>query len=279
MKAALKVASTLALTLVLAQAASSATYSLYAISAGSDRTFYKVNETTGAGASLGNTGANGQLVNDIAGDPELSDTTTLYGLLQFSGIIQTSMIGINEKDGLVAFSNALPVQPKLLAFDNVTRQMYALTDEGSSMNLYTIALVGYATQLVASVNQPLNAIEFDQNGVLYGAAGDSMVTINKTSGAVTPLFSDLSLDVTTLAFHPGKNVMYGIGSQGANYSLFTIDLGTGGVSPIGPTVSQPSGLTFYPDDIVPEPASSMLAACAIGCGLLVRTRSGAAAKK
>ncbi|QDT76167.1 hypothetical protein [Lacipirellula limnantheis] len=268
-----------ALTLVLAQAASSATFSLYAVSAGSDRTFYKVDEATGSGAALGNTGAFDQLVNDIAGDPELSDTTTLYGLLKFSGGVQTSIIGIDEKDGLVAFSNALPVQPKLLAFDNVTRQLYALTDEGASMNLYTIALVGYATQLVATVNQPLNAIEFDQNGVLYGAAGDSMVTINKTSGAVAPLFSDLSLDVTTLAFHPGENVMYGIGSQGANYSLFTIDLGTGGISTIGSTVSQPSGLTFYPDDIVPEPASSTLAVFAIGCGLSVRTRFGAAAEK
>jgi hypothetical protein len=260
----------------LCSTAFAAELTLFATNGDNGRTFSEVDPATGVATPLGSVGAHDQIVYDIAGDPRPSTTTSLYGIL--SSVGQWSIVGIGAHMGDVRFQNGLPagVQPTALAFDGTNGLMYAVSNQGATANLYTIdESTGFGVQFIGVVNQRLEAIEVDQNGVLYGANLNSVVTIDKSTAVATPLHANLPLNVRTLASRPGDNRMFGLGYPGGpDYVLFEIDMATGAVTTIGPSVFRPSGLTFYPvqDSQVPEPGSGVLGLLACGMALVGRKR-------
>jgi hypothetical protein len=60
--------------------------------------------------------------------------------------------------------------------------------------------------------------------------------------------------------------MYGIG-YGPNYNLYQIDLTTGALVNLGPSVTRPNGLAFA---AVPEPTAPTLSLLVMACCLLHR---------
>jgi hypothetical protein len=262
--------------MAICSTAVAAELTLFATNGDNGRTFSKVDPATGVATPLGLVRAHDQVVYDIAGDPRPSTTTSLYGII--SNGSQRSVIGIGADVGDVRFQNGLPtgILPTALAFDGTNGLMYAISNQGSTSNLYTIdESTGYGVQFIGVVNQALDAIEVDQNGILYGASLNSVVTIDKLTAVATPLHSNLPLNITSLASKPDDNRMFGLGYPGGpDYVLFEIDMATGAVTTIGPSVFRPSGLTFYPvqDPQVPEPGTGVLGLLACGMALVGRKR-------
>jgi hypothetical protein len=253
--------------------APAAEVTLFATHGDNGRTFSSIDPATGVATPISFIGGADQDVFDIAGDPRPSTTTSLYGLWSIGS--QTSVFGIHST-GSPAFSNGLPagVHPTAFTFDGTNGLMYAISVQGATSNLYTIdESTGYGVQFIGVVNQALDAIEVDQNGVLYGASLNTVVTIDKLTAVATPLHANLPLNVRSLASKPDDNRMFGLGYPGGpDYVLFEMDMATGAVTTIGPSVFRPTGLTFYPvqdpqDPEVPEPGTGVLGLLA--CGMVV----------
>lgn len=151
--------------------------------------------------------------------------------------------------------------------------LFGATGQGSA-NIIQINPDGCAETLVGHHDPgAVNGLEFVGN-VLYGAffsTGGSegipptyLVTVSQTTGALAILGAMGYSPVRGLAYDTASATMYGVGSSAApgpdgvsgSDELFTVDLGTGATTPIGPTGIPLGGLEIGPDGVLYGGASS-----------------------
>lgn len=157
-----------------------------------------------------------------------------------------------------------------LAIDPTTGQFYA----ASPTTLYQInPVTGGATQIGQTTFDVGKAIGFDLSGNLYGTGivdlQQVLVSINKAS-AEAEVIGPIAARLEDIAARPEDGVMYGLGIGGepAAYTLYQIDLTTGSLKDIGPSLGRPGGLAFTG---IPEPTTLALFVCTI-VGLAFRHR-------
>jgi hypothetical protein len=108
---------------------------------------------------------------------------------------------------------------------------------------------------------PGNGLAFSPGDVLYHASGNSLNTINQSTGAATHV-ATLSFPapctsgnrrINAMDFRPGSGTLYGVlNCDNAAWHLVTINTGTGAVTNVGPTgVAQMDALAFQPDGYSP----------------------------
>jgi len=165
----------------------------------------------------------------------------------------------------VALDDNLDLQS--LAIDPTTGQFYA----ASPTSLYQInPVTGGATQVGQTTFDVGKAIGFDLSGNLYGIGivdlQQVLVSINKVS-VEAEVVGPIAARLEDMAARPEDGVMYGLGIGDA-YTLYQIDLTTGSLKDIGPSLGRPGGLAFTG---IPEPTTLALFVSAI-VGLAFRHR-------
>ena len=90
---------------------------------------------------------------------------------------------------------------------------------------------GNFTQIADLGSTLYNDIAYAPNGTLYGLAnnGASLVTFDRTTGAVTPVASLGGSGIESIAFNPNNGALFGASESG----LYTIDPTTGQASYVG----------------------------------------------
>jgi hypothetical protein len=230
---------------------------------------YTISPTTGAFALVGFIGFS--TVSALATGP---DGFTLYGvgfdgtnfdllaINRFSG--HGSAIGPTGVDGPFQDIAFRPSDGKLFGYN------------GGS--IYTINTTTGAATLVGNTgNFPLgNALAFSPGNILYTANERELDIVNQSTGALTtavflnygPEFGPDGSRANGMKFNPSNGTLFASvvnGFPGAAWSLATIDIGTGNVTRIGPTVPGLDAITFGPAapppaGAVPAPSSWLLAA-------------------
>lgn len=130
-------------------------------------------------------------------------------------------------------------------------------------NIFTVdTATAAATFLgITGVLGPGNGLAFSPGDVLYHASGNSLNTINQTTGAATHV-ATLSFPapcttgtrrINAMDFRPGSGTLYGIlNCDNAAWHLVTINTSSGTVTDVGPTgVDQMDALAFQPDGFSP----------------------------
>jgi hypothetical protein len=149
-----------------------------------------------------------------------------------------------------------------LSKSTATGQFYAV----SPTTLFQInPITGGATLIGQTTFDVRKAIGFDLAGNLYGTGIVDMqhmlISINKASAEAEVVgLADAKLE--DIAIRPENGLMYGLGYGGdpAAYSFYQIDLTTGSLKDIGPSLGRPGGLAFTG---IPEPTTFALLMLAI----------------
>jgi sugar lactone lactonase YvrE len=151
-----------------------------------------------------------------------------------------------------------------LAIDPTTGFFYGAT----TSNLYRIDKSSGATTSVGPTSLPVDrALGFDAFGNLFGISGNTnLVSVDKSTGA-TSLIQDLGLQLDDLAADPATGMVYALGNGTPTYSLYVLNVTSGALKPVGPSLLRPAGMAFTN---VPEPATWFLAAFALATIIAVR---------
>ena len=192
---------------------------------------YSINETTGAGTLLGNSG--------------FGDTNSMAR--NSAGILYSatpsSLITINPVTGAGTLASALSgfgaegLSIRGLAFSS-TNVLYAVNNGGSPGDtttddlLYTInASTGAMTLIGTMAFAGVQSLTFSSGGTLYGFdGGGGLITIDPLTAAATDVNLTIGAsgnDIQTIAFSPGGTL------YGGRNNLFTIDLTTGASTLVG----------------------------------------------
>lgn len=187
--------------------------------------------------------------------------------------LQNSLVRLNTLTGNATLvgSTGLRIIEADLAFNPLNELLYGIQDLGpTSMqrNFFGInPLTGVGT-VIANLGVPADysALAFSPSGILYtietnGNTNSLLQIIDPLTGTITSsIATNVNLgDGVGLAIHPITNVAYlADGGFGGTDLLYTLDLTTGFLSPIGPTgvADGIAGLAFV---TVPEPSSIWLA--------------------
>lgn len=167
-----------------------------------------------------------------------------------STLNELTAVDAYQKNLLRLMPISAPDPIRTLAIDPATGHLY-----GTSANaLFRIDENSAVATLVGPTSiQVTGALAFDRHGDLFGTGGRSFVKIDKTTGA-TSLVATLSATMLNFAVRPEDGVMYGLGFD-LTYNLYTIDVGTGQLTLVGPSLVRPSGTAFA---TVPEPSGIVL---------------------
>jgi hypothetical protein len=241
---------------------------------------YSISPTTGAFALVGFIGFS--TVSALATGP---DGFTLYGV--GSDGTNFDLIAINRFSG-----NAAAIGPTGLSgpFQDIAfRPSDGKLFGYSGGSIYTInTTTGAATFVGDTGNFPLgNALAFSATNILYTANERELDIVNQSTGALTtavllnydPAFGSGSR-ANAMKFNPSDGMLYASvanGFPGSEWSLGIIDIGTGNVTRIGPTVPGLDAITFGPAapppaGAVPAPSSWLLAAVGLASVALYQLR-------
>lgn len=208
-----------------------------------------IDQTSGQPTRLGQIGFP---IRDLAGD-----TRPAYASLWGVGLDGNRvLIQIDPIDQSVVSSVELLANEAIatLAIDPTTGTMFGTSESVGETSLFQIDRLTGSTAVVGDMGTPLTSLGFDQTGRLFGSFGSSLFEIDPTNAAVTVVSSALPVfRLDDLASRPADNKMFALG-QGVGYRLFGIDVSSGIVEDIGPSLGRPSGLGFF----VPEPNSALL---------------------
>jgi hypothetical protein len=257
----------------------------YSIDSDATGRLWRIDMNTGVATAIGPTGF--QDIESLS----FSATGVLYGVDDASNqLVRCSLstgactavghLGVDFTDSGLAFAN------------NGT--LWMSTDlPGPPYTLYRLnSTTGKATA-IGSQGQPVTGLAF-WNGVLYGLGGDSrdnLLTMNRTTGAGTPVGDLLAVTLVDGGIDFDiRGVLWGIGDRGGTPhppgQIFTVDTSTGAATLVA-TVTNGSGselwgfegLAIWPSEkepteeepFVPEPGTFLL----LGTGLLGLSGYGA----
>lgn len=244
-------------------------------------TLYSISPTTGAANPIGAIGF--QRVSSL----DFSPAGVLYGIgTDASGT--EDLLTINPTTGAGTLVGPLGIASPFqdMAFRNSDGALYAY----SLGNIFTISPTTGAATLLGSTGvgfQEGDGLAFSPADILYTANQTDLETIDQSTGQATSVV-DLTYPVAGsrangMKFDKATGTLYASvvsGSDGfqANY-LATIDIATGLVSDIGPTVTGLDAIaiggTTPPPPTAPEPATlALLGAALAAMGLFRRGRPG-----
>lgn len=189
-------------------------------------------------------------------------TGTLFAVLQSStdGPNNRRLATINPVTGVATTIGNLGRSFSSLAF-RADGTLYGVTGDGSSQNPETLFTINTTTaaitlQFALGNGDDGETIAFHPNGLLYHSSGIGPAlfeSVNVDTQVVTPIGS-AGGEMGAMGYHPALAQL--LGSDGSG-DLFSIDIGTGARTVIGPinSISFNRGLAFVP---VPEPTSLVL---------------------
>ncbi len=239
-------------------------------------TLYSISPVTGAATSIGPIGAS--FVSGIAFAP---DGITLYGVGQtaagFSLLRINPVNGAGTSIGLTTLS--APCQDIAFRSDGVL-----FCYEGGK--IFTLSTTTGAATLVGDTGKfpDGNGLAFSSGNILYNANQTELDSINQSTGAVTlvgplnydPAFGGGLVRANGMKFHPNGTLYASVVSgerTSAKASLGIINISTGAVARVGPTVTGLDALAISARNItpgasaVPVPSSWLLVL--IGLALVV----------
>jgi hypothetical protein len=222
-------------------------------------TLYVISPINGAATPIGPIGA--ATVSSIAFAP---DGVTLFGVgLKGGGL---SLLRINTNTGAGA-------QIGLTTLNGPCQDM-AFRSDGvlfcySGGSIYTLSTITGAATLVGDTGTfpNGNALAFSSGNILYTANNNELDSVNQSTGAITlvvplsydPAFGTGGPRASAMKFHPNgtlyASVTSGSGGFGGTSSLGIINISTGAVTRVGPTVSGLDALAISTRTIVPNPTS------------------------
>jgi len=223
---------------------------------------YQIAPGTGTGTVVGP-------ISYIVGAMDVAPNGTLFsdGL---DLLLNHDLLTLNRSTGaatLVAPISGIPFG--LSANDFAFRPDGTLFSIYGLNNIYTINTTTGAAAFVGHVGG--NTIAFSSAGTLYLADGVSLYTVDQSTAAMSLLIaltfdSSFGLSGTPqmhMTFDPSDGALYAIVYGNGSSSLGTINIGTGAVTRIGPTVSGMGPLAIA----TPEPSSwlfFMTGLCIVG---------------
>jgi hypothetical protein len=159
----------------------------------------------------------------------------------------------------------------------------------SGGSIYTINTATGAATLVGNTgNFPLgNALAFSPGNILYTANETELDIVNQSTGVLTTAvflnygsaFGPDQSRANGMKFNPSNGTLYASvvngGNPGGAWSLATINISTGVVTRIGPTVPGLDAIAFgpgLPPSPVPAPSSWLLAAIGLASAALYQLR-------
>ncbi len=103
----------------------------------------------------------------------------------------------------------------------------------------------------------INSLTFGLDGTLFGLGSSSLYSINTSDASVSVINDSLSVSSSLggIAVHPSDGTMFMVSLGIDGYKLFTVDISDGFLTPIGDTLTRPTGLAFA---TIPEPTTSSL---------------------
>jgi hypothetical protein len=220
---------------------------------------YTIDQSTGAGTFLGNSGLTGSFLADLASN----HTNTLWATDENNAHLVTidpttgagTVVGTFDSPTTIdsLAYNAAGITSPVGLYGNTTQITGATDDELYSVNPLTaattpIGLIGF---------DDVYALAFDNNGNLFGLDVDGqLLSINPTTGAGTFV---ANLDLPDLfygfAARPEDNTMFVIADDvvGTGGDIYTLNTTNGDLTDVGPSgMSAGVGLAFI---AVPEPTS------------------------
>jgi len=235
-----------------------------------DGILYDIDLLTGAVSNPRNTG-----INPLAGI-EFSADGTLYGLSTFGNSPNpNSLFRVDPRTGastLIGITG-IEVTEGGLAFDPTSELLYGCQAKGQDL-LYTFDLSNAKATVKGTIvsSGDISAISFDDSGTLYAIdqLEQSLLTLDPSNANIIKSI-DLNISLGSILgmdFDPSSGIMYvADGSSGGTDTLYTVDLSTGVLSPVGPTglTDGLSGLA-----IVPEPYTISL--LGLGSFLVLKKR-------
>jgi hypothetical protein len=233
------------------------------------RTFFAVDQTTGARTPIGSVSPAGFY--DLTSDWR-PQSYRIWGVSQ-DGLFTLSRI--DPTTGTRTAVGSMSTNIQSLAFDPTTETLFG----AGSAGLYKIDVNTASATLVGGPSgiYPYAALGCDLAGNLFGFSSptppEGIARIDKTTGAfqlVGPTNTPDKVWLTDLAVRPEDGVMIGVGDFvfGSN-KLYQVNTTTGALIPIGNSqFQQLAGLAFSP---VPEPSTILLLAATLPA-LTVRRR-------
>jgi PEP-CTERM motif len=228
-----------------------------------------VDPFTGACTNARNIGI--RVMGGIATHPA---TGELFGLTTFSSTPVSSLVRIDVSTGNATIVGPTGL-PQLvegdLAFNPINGFLYGVQDDGASgtqRNLFRINPMNGAATLVGNIGgaADYSALAFNSAGTLFtidsAGSGNSLLEVldSNTAAILSTITMNVNLGpAAALTLHPFTGAAYVAdgGGSGATNLLYSLDLGTGILSAIGPTVV-PDGLAGLSFVSVPEPSSLLL---------------------
>ena len=160
-----------------------------------------------------------------------------------------NLYSIVPTTGATVLIGPLPTVMSDIAAYNTSLYAISLAETGESSVLYTIDPSSGAGTAIGYTGPTLNALVFSPSGTLYAAGGDSLYTLNTSTGQATLIGSGSGSGTYSssgdLAFD-SRGVLYLTSTGSSGDQLFSINPATGQGAPIGNIgYSQVYGLSYY----------------------------------
>jgi hypothetical protein len=244
-------------------------------------TLYRMDQSAGTANPVGP--VNKDNIGDLTSDTREA-TATLWGV-RIGGVDRPGELvtidpvtGAETDSVTISINTTATNQPGYMtsiAFDPVSGVLYGNTSVGFGAAfdaLYEIDPVTGVADFIGRITfENVYSLGFSQGGKLYGIADatDELIGISVLSGNGT-FIADVDLSLSfDIASRPEDDAMFLVDS--ATSSLYTLDVGDGSVTSVGPYGGNPNlvGLAFSP---IPEPGTLLL--IAFGLPLLAMRRRG-----
>jgi hypothetical protein len=232
---------------------------------------YKSNQSTGAATVIGPSGFDN--VGDLTSDTRGTGSGTIWGVKINTNQLLT--FDPNSGAGAVAANLNSPNSMTSIAFDPVGGKLYGNTTIGFGAPfdaLYEIdPVTGNCTFIGRITFDNVFALGFDQGGKLYGVSDntDQLISISTMTGNGTLVAALQLATVFDIASRPEDNVMFLVDSATTN--LWTLNVGNGAVTNVGPYGGTNPNLVGLAFSQVPEPAAAGFLAASV-VTLAVRRR-------